>query len=122
MSSTEQLADSFNQPDDALRHALRTSVAMPPSIAEQANVHALQSRILAEWSARQPAQVPLVAGSEAVRGGTSGKRRQWQLQMGFAALALIAVIAFQATQSGRDTNVDDLLEPDVLALMAMGEL
>ena len=114
-------------PDDALRGALRASLLAPPSQAEKTTLDALQSRILAEWSAHQPAPAALGNGTAGLSTGLLSsmfgqKRHQWQLQWGFAALALMVFLAVQVTQSGREPNIDDLLEPDVLALMAMGEL
>jgi hypothetical protein len=119
--------------DDALRAALRASVQAPE--ADTTALLAMQDRILAQWATRQAAQATNTAPGLIKTGGSSGsgalaglqdgsphKQRQWQLSAGFAALALLLVVAFQATQTGRDTNMDDLLEPDVLALIAMGEL
>ena len=119
--------DSSQQPDGVLRGALRFSVTAPPSPAEQATLDALQNRILAEWAARQPASVAMGNGATGASTGFLARvlgrfNGQWQLQLGFAALAFMVLMAVQITQSGREPNIDDLLEPDVLALMAMGEL
>lgn len=118
-----------SQQNDALRSALRASVAAPPAPAEHIALDALQSRILAQWVARQPAHVALGNSTTGASNATKflssmfrPTRHQWQLQLGFAALALMVLLAVQATQFGREPNIDDLLEPDVLALMAMGEL
>ena len=101
--------------DGALKHAMCSGLAAVAAPGEQAEVDALQDRILAQWSARQPVAHPY-------RAAVLSQQRPWQFKLGFGLLALVAVIAFQVTQSGRDANIDDLLEPDVLALMAMGEL
>ena len=116
-----------SQHDAALRSAMRVSVAAPPAPTEQSAVDALQSRILAQWATRQPTNFAVANGTAELSSGfLSGvfrrTRHQWQMQLGFAALAFMVLIAVQATLSGREPNIDDLLEPDVLALMAMGEL
>ena len=119
--------------DDALRAALCASVQAPET--DTAALLAMQDRILAQWATRQAVQATHTAPGFIKTGGSSGsgtlagllgarqhKPRQWQFSVGFAALALLLVVAFQATQTGREANMDDLLEPDVLALIAMGEL
>jgi hypothetical protein len=45
-----------------------------------------------------------------------------RVQVVLLALVMVAVLGWQSLRSHADTSVDDLLEPDVLALMAMGEL
>lgn len=120
-------SDSPQQQDDTLRSALRAGIAAPPNQAEQTTLDALQSRVLAQWSARQSTELAIGNATAGLSTGIlSGvfrqERRQWHLQLSFAALAFMVLIAFQVTQSGHEANMDDLLEPDVLALMAMGEL
>jgi hypothetical protein len=125
--------DSQHHPDAALRTALRDNVLAPPGHAEQATLEALQNRILTQWAAQHPtlaahrAPVGMGSGSGGTAagllwGGAPPKQRQWQLSAGVAVLVLLMVLGLQVTQSGRDANIDDLLEPDVLALIAMGEL
>ena len=101
--------------DTQLRQNLQASLAQSPADG----LNDLQARVMAQWTLR-------TASSQPVAGGTGGV-----LELGLhsvrgqavlLALVMVAVLGWQSLRSHADTSLDDLLEPDVLALMALGEL
>ena len=105
-----------NTPSDAqLRQSLQASLAQSPADG----LNDLQARVMAQWTQRTATADPVV-------GGTGGILH-WglhlvRIQVVLLALLLAAVLGWQAVHNRADTSLDDLLEPDVLALMALGEL
>ncbi|WP_300653400.1 hypothetical protein [Hydrogenophaga sp.] len=96
--------------DLALRTAMRRSLADSPA----QGLDDLQAKAMAQW--RQHAQVdPVVAlGSSA---GWHALPRTWAL----AALALAAA-ALLLLNTAPDPAMDELMQPDVLSLISLGEL
>ena len=107
---------SLDKPSDVqLRQTLQESLAQSPADG----LHDLQARVMAQWALR-------TATADPVAGGTGGILH-WGLhsvrvQVVLLALLMVAVLGWQAVHNRADTSLDDLLEPDVLALMALGEL
>lgn len=105
-----------NTPSDAqLRQRLQESLAQSPADG----LNDLQARVMAQWTLR-------VATAEPVVGGIGGILQlglhSVRVQVVLLALLMAAVLGWQAVHNRADTSMDDLLEPDVLALMALGEL
>lgn len=105
-----------NTPSDAqLRQTLQESLAQSPADG----LSDLQARVMAQWTLR-------TATVEPVAGGNSGVLElglySVRVQAVLLALVMVAVLGWQSLRSHPDTSLDDLLEPDVLALMALGEL
>jgi hypothetical protein len=108
------VADQAAQ-DSALRQALRG--ALPVSSGE--DTHGLRQRILAQWGQRTPVHVVNQHGSvAALLHSMRAHRWQWLA----ACLVVILAIGFQAQRMATERAMDELLEPDVLSLIAMGEL
>lgn len=103
-------------PNDAvLRQAMRDALpaASPDELA------ALQRRVLAQWEMRTPAHGISQVGPVAVLlHGLRAHRWQW---LG-AALVIALALGLQAQRMASENAVADLLEPDVLSLIALGEL
>ena len=107
---------SFDKPSDAqLRLSLQESLAQSPSDG----LHDLQARVMAQWTLHTVTAEPVVVGASGVLElGLYSMRVQAVL----LALVVVAVLGWQSLRNHADTSLDDLLEPDVLALMALGEL
>jgi hypothetical protein len=101
--------------DSALRSAMRVALAQSGSNG----LEDLQNRVLAQWEMRGVPAVTVGTGS----GGTAWwglTRRDFQLCA--ATLIVLVALGWQVLRMQTDVPMDDLLEPDVLSLMAMGEL
>ena len=116
MNPPNSLEDAVHsEADEALRQSLQRALDQ----TESSGLQPLQDRIVAQW-AQRGATTTLVA---------VGPWRQLQLawtdrrmQLGAAALVVVMAVGLQLVRTQAEPNVDDILEPDVLALMAMGEL
>ena len=101
--------------DAQLRQSLRDALVQSPA----EGLHDLQARVMAQWTLR-------TATSQPVAGGTGGVLQlglhSVRVQAVLLALVMVAVLGWQSLRNHADTSFDDLLEPDVLALMALGEL
>lgn len=101
--------------DQALRQALRQAQA------PAADSQALQQRVLAQWQQRHAQQPPpgqptlLAAGPALLLGQT---RRQ---RMARAVVVLALGVALAAWWLRPDPTLNELLQPDVLSQMGMGE-
>ena len=103
--------------DPSLKHALQTL----PAAAANSELDSLGQRVLDDWHARY-------AGGDAVHaatapGATLGARL-WQRRVwvGSAGLAAVAVVATAVLMTQPDPALDELLQPDVLSEMAIGEM
>lgn len=120
MTSQPQRDDAVaGAADDALRQSLQHTLRQSDQQSNAGELQALQDRAVAQWALRGASQ-PLMAA------GPWGKLQlAWadrRMQLGAAALVVVMVTGLQLVRTQAEPNVDDLLEPDVLALMAMGEL
>jgi hypothetical protein len=104
------------EPDDAgLRQTLRASL---PTADDRALL-ALQDRVMTQWTTHAPSAATVRTGPAlALVSVLRGSRWQWAA----AALVLALALGLQAQRKSAEHSADDLLEPDVLALITMGEL
>ncbi|MBL0945033.1 MAG: hypothetical protein IBJ04_11950 [Hydrogenophaga sp.] len=103
--------------DAALRRALREGLAHNAATDSAA----LQARVLAQWRQRHAqalgAHQAVTAGGPLPRGGAHRPRLAW------VAGALLVAVALALTWSHRpDPTIDELLQPDVLSQIGLGEL
>lgn len=105
-----------NTPSDAqLRQTLQASLAQTPADG----LNDLQARVMAQWTLRTATAEPVVGGAGGIlQLGLHSVR----VQVVLLALVMGLVLGWQSLRGHSDTSLDDLLEPDVLALMALGEL
>ncbi|WP_342129008.1 hypothetical protein [Hydrogenophaga sp. OTU3427] len=103
----------------ALRQSLHRADAAPAESDADAAAEALQQRVLAQWQQRHAHLHTHPAW--AVAGGSTGGRRpatRWWL-----AGTLLVVLALGLAWSQRpDPTLEELLQPDVLSQMGLGEL
>ena len=107
--------------DSNLRQRMQDALAQPcareqPSVQQQ---DALQSRVMAQW--RQRTASATTAGNEPVASLRRALTKR-PLQMGLASLALVAVVGLQTAWLRGDPALEELMEPDVLSLITLGEL
>ncbi len=111
-----QTAQSPNTDDQQLRERLREGLAQAPSEGLQT----LEARALEHWRQRTAAQAHQHRGALAVL--QAGWRQHPALVSG-ALLALgLAALLLLKPWAQPDPALDELLQPDVLSLMAAGEL
>ena len=107
--------------DSNLRQRMQDALAQScareqPSVQQQG---ALQSRVMAQWRQRT------ASGTTAVNEPVASLRRaltKRPLQMGLASLALVAVVGLPTAWLRGDPALEELMEPDVLSLITLGEL
>lgn len=103
--------------DQALRQHLRASLSTPPD----RELGALQARALAQWRLRTAVQPAPHHGPLAVL--QAGWRQHPALWSGaVVALGLATLLIAKPWTPAADPTLDELLQPDVLSLMADGEL
>ena len=101
--------------DAAMRRALQQTLGQ----AQSPDVESLQDRVVAQW-AQRGTNTSLVAAGPLGRLQMAWADRRMQLVA--VTLVVVMVAGLQVVRLHTEPNIDDLLEPDVLALMAMGEL
>lgn len=96
-----------------------------PGPGEAARLGALQARVLSQWQASHGAQAPGLA--VALGAGSAGRwllfggaRRRWLLGSGMAVCG--AALALGVWLKQPDPVLEELLQPDVLSQMAIGEM
>ena len=99
--------------DDALRAAMRAAL----SSGSDADLAPLQSRVLAQWRMR----TATASLATPLGGGVAGLRQHPRL-LALAALALAVALAGTVYLKRGDPALDELIEPDVLSLIMIGEL
>lgn len=107
--------------DSSLRQRMQEALAQPHAQEQPyaKELGALQSRVMAQWQQRTASTVAVGSGPAASLRRALGKR---PLQMGLASLALVAIVAVQTSWMRIDPALDELMEPDVLSLITLGEL
>ncbi len=114
-SNVTSKPDPARGADAQYRKTLQNALAQSPGDS----LHDLQARVMAQWTLR-------MVTAEPVAGGMGGVLQlglhSLRVQVVLLALVMAAVLGWQALHNRADTSLDDLLEPDVLALMALGEL
>jgi hypothetical protein len=111
-------ADDTAEADLRLQRALRS---VPPAI-DAARLDALQSRVLAQWQVgAHGANLPMANGGWRSRSLSliGGPRRGWMLASG---LLLGVSLAAGFWLQRPDPALEELLQPDVLSQMAIGEM
>ena len=108
--------------DSNLRQRMQDALAQPcareqPCVQEQ---DALQSRVMAQWRQHTASGTTVVNGPPVASLRRALTKRP--LQMGLASLALVAVVGLQTVWLRGDTALEELMEPDVLSLITLGEL
>ena len=108
--------DSGIDGDEALRQALRS---VPH---DRADVDALSARVMAQWRDRES-----MAGTATAHVGhgvaaLGGRGRQPTRWIGIAGLIVGLAIALVFWAQRPDPALDELLQPDVLSQMAIGEM
>lgn len=105
--------------DADLRRALRESLRSPDPRVPAADSEALQARVIAQWRQRHPQQLvqtePLIVGWH---GKGAGRPRAWWL-VGMGVLVAALAMAWGLRP---DPVLDELLQPDVLSQIGLGEL
>jgi type VI protein secretion system component VasF len=102
--------------DAALRQALQQSLQDTPA----ADHTALQDRVMAQWQQRHPAAAPALAGAHGVHlsGDRAGRLGWWLLAGGLVLAAALAL----GWANRSDPVLDELMQPDVLSQIGLGEL
>ena len=102
--------------DATLRQALQQSLQNTPA----ADHTALQDRVMAQWQQRHAATAPVLAAAHGgdVSGSRSTRLGWWLLAGG---LVLATVLALGWTQRA-DPALEELMQPDVLSQIGLGEL
>lgn len=102
--------------DARLRHALHRSLHDTPA----ADHRALQDRVMTQWQQRHAGAAPALAGAHGgnLPGGRAGRLGWWLLAGG---LVLAAVLALGWAQR-MDPALEELMQPDVLSQIGLGEL
>ena len=104
-----------SETDEAMRQSLQRALVQ----SDSSGLQPLQDRIVAQW-AQSGATTNMVAVGPWGRLQLAWADRR--MQLGAAALVVVMAVGLQLVSTQAEPNVDDILEPDVLALMAMGEL
>jgi hypothetical protein len=103
-------------PDATLRQALQQSLQDTPA----ADHTALQDRVMAHWQQRHPATAPVLAGAHGgnLSGGRAGRLGWWLVAGGLVLAAALAL----GWANRSDPVLDELMQPDVLSQIGLGEL
>lgn len=116
MNTPHRNTQPANTPDDQrLRQALQAAARQQSPASE-----ALQQRVLAQWRLRHPlaTQAQLAgAGGTGQHLGSAGLPRRWLL-----LAAVTVLLATLAWCSRPDPLIEELMQPDVLSQIAIGEL
>ena len=110
-SQTDQVTAS----DAALRHALQQTLGKSPSH----DLEALQDRVMSQWASRGINTSLVAAGPVGLIQKAWADRRMLLVAV---TMAVVMMAGLQIVRLQTEPNIDDLLEPDVLALMSIGEL
>lgn len=103
--------------DDQLKHSLRDTLSRSPGDGLQA----LEARAMAQWQLRTAAAQPVVqAGPLAtLQAGWRGHPRVWS---GTLMALVLAALLWSTPWAPAEPGIDELMQPDVLSLITMGEL
>ena len=103
--------------DDRLKRSLRDALARSPGedLAE------LEARAIAQWQQRTAAAQPVVhTGPLAIlQAGWRGHPRVWS---GTLMALVLATLLWLKPWAPAEPGIDELMQPDVLSLITMGEL
>jgi hypothetical protein len=101
-------------PDTAADQALRASMQRSLARSPAHGLDNLRTQVVAQWRQRAPGEAVVTLGTTA---GWQPPPRAWVL----AALA-VAAAALLLMNTASDPSVDELMQPDVLSLISLGEL
>lgn len=113
--STQQADAPPDRADSSLRAAMRAG--LPESAA--GDLEALQARIIAQWQMRAAFSAGNGPPASSVLSLRSLNRR---LVMLLATVAVLAAVTTAALWRGTDPALEELLEPDVLSLISLGQM
>jgi len=104
--------------DARLLAALR---AMPPLLAkaDADAADALNARVMAQWHERHATGAATVGQRGPTLAARLWQRRVW---VGSAGLLAVAAVATAVLVTRPDPSIEDLMQPDVLSQMAIGEM
>lgn len=109
----------MNTPDDNQHtpadHALRTAMRRSLARSSAQGLEDLQAKALAQWRQNTLEPQVLALGTSV---GWRAPPRAWAL----AALVLAAAALLLQMTTAPDPTLDELLQPDVLSLISLGEL
>ena len=101
--------------DEAMRQSLQKALGQ----TDRSGLQTLQDHIVAQWAQRS-------SNRNIVGVGPLGRLQlvwvERRMQLSAATLVVVLMAGLQLVRTHAEPNIDDLMEPDVLALMAMGEL
>ncbi len=103
--------------DESLRQAL---LALPPQAAP-ADIDALSERVLAQWSERQG----MAQAASRTSGGVlalGSRLRRHPLWLATASIATVVALASAVLLTRPDPALEELMQPDVLSQIAIGEM
>jgi hypothetical protein len=126
---TEQ-TDAASPEDAQLRQAMRDALRRETAGADEgARQLALQQRVLAQWQAQRQAATEAsgvqLAGSGSLglgRRGLDTRRRRQGLWLLAGALVVTAALLGWRQARVNEAALNELLQPDLLSQMALGEL
>ncbi|OOG80053.1 hypothetical protein B0E41_21670, partial [Hydrogenophaga sp. A37] len=103
--------------DDRLKHRLRDVLARSPD----EGLAALEARTMAQWQQRTSATQPVVhTGPLAtLQAGWRGHPVVWS---GALMALVLAALLWSKPWAPAEPGIDELMQPDVLSLITMGEL
>ncbi|WP_374413136.1 hypothetical protein [Hydrogenophaga sp.] len=105
---------SDNEHDRALRQRLQAALSEPSSD----DMRALQDRVITQWRQGQPHQ-PVMAGG----GPVAALQAAWrQHPLRWTGAVLVLALGLWLLRPVQDPALDELMQPDVLSLISMGEL
>jgi hypothetical protein len=103
-----------DSPDTAADHALRSSMRRSLAQSPAHGLDDLQAKAIAQWRLHARVEPVVALGSSA---GWQAPPRAWAR----AALALAAA-ALLLMNTAPDPAMDELMQPDLLSLISLGEL
>lgn len=103
--------------DDRLKHSLRDALTHSPD----EGLAALEARAMAQWQQRTSASLPVVhAGPLATL--QAGWREHPMLWSGALMALVLVALLWSKPWAPAEPGIDELMQPDVLSLITMGEL
>lgn len=109
MNTPDEIPDTSS--DEALRAAMQEALTRSTT----QGLDGLQARTLEQWRLHTPDKPAVALGATA---GWRAHPMAWSL----TGLALVAAVLLLPMANAPDPALDELLQPDVLSLISLGEL